>query len=101
MAEKWTNTSSPSGWEMKPKPFASLNHFTVPLATWNSCCIRVREPVHAASHAAAAFGHCYRGLDRDVASTKNRQKVSGGMNAVGNIHRRPKTQVLSARSSEK
>src|SRR5262245_34712186 len=33
MAEKCTNTSSPPGWEMKPKPFASLNHFTVPLAT--------------------------------------------------------------------
>src|SRR5688572_1155038 len=34
MAEKWTNTSSPPSWEMKPKPFASLNHFTVPFATF-------------------------------------------------------------------
>src|SRR5439155_6744976 len=33
MAEKCTNTSSPPSWEMKPKPFASLNHFTVPRAT--------------------------------------------------------------------
>src|SRR5688572_7787382 len=33
MAEKWTNTSSPPSWEMNPKPFDSLNHFTVPLAT--------------------------------------------------------------------
>src|SRR5574341_1603459 len=31
---------------MKPKPFASLNHFTVPLATGNSCCIRVLEDPH-------------------------------------------------------
>src|SRR5690606_20483085 len=31
MAEKWTNTSSlPSSGAMKPKPLASLNHFTVP-----------------------------------------------------------------------
>lgn len=31
IAEKWTNTSSPpSSGSMKPKPFASLNHFTVP-----------------------------------------------------------------------
>src|SRR5260221_14225934 len=33
MAEKWANRSSPppSG-VMNPKPFASLNHFTVPVA---------------------------------------------------------------------
>src|SRR5271169_5413077 len=30
MAEKCTNTSSPFSREMKPKPLASLNHFTVP-----------------------------------------------------------------------
>src|SRR5262247_330141 len=32
MALKCTNTSSPPSWVMKPKPFASLNHFTVPCA---------------------------------------------------------------------
>src|SRR4029453_13684487 len=32
MALKCTNTSSPASWVMKPKPFASLNHLTVPLA---------------------------------------------------------------------
>src|SRR5438046_10555332 len=30
MAEKWTNTSSPFSVVMKPNPFASLNHFTLP-----------------------------------------------------------------------
>src|SRR3954468_10158221 len=30
MAEKWTKTSSPVWRVMKPKPLASLNHFTVP-----------------------------------------------------------------------
>ncbi len=30
MAEKWTNTSSPDWRWMNPKPFAALNHFTVP-----------------------------------------------------------------------
>src|SRR5262249_45040849 len=28
----WTNTSGPSARVMKPKPFASLNHFTVPVS---------------------------------------------------------------------
>src|SRR5690606_2649132 len=28
---KWTNTSSPLSVVMKPKPLASLNHFTVPV----------------------------------------------------------------------
>src|SRR3954470_14297487 len=32
IAEKWTNTSSPPSCSMKPYPFASLNHFTFPLA---------------------------------------------------------------------
>jgi len=31
MALKCTNTSAPPSRWMKPKPFASLNHFTVPL----------------------------------------------------------------------
>jgi len=31
IALKWTNTSGPPSLEMKPKPFASLNHFTVPV----------------------------------------------------------------------
>src|SRR6185369_11778236 len=31
IALKWTNTSSPPGWEMKPNPFSGLNHFTVPV----------------------------------------------------------------------
>src|SRR5215208_785955 len=30
MALKWTKTSGPPSREMNPKPFASLNHFTVP-----------------------------------------------------------------------
>src|SRR5215469_18891044 len=32
MAEKCTNTSSPFSRCMKPKPFAALNHFTVPFS---------------------------------------------------------------------
>src|SRR3990172_906544 len=33
MALKWTNTSGPFSWLMNPNPFASLNHFTLPVAT--------------------------------------------------------------------
>jgi hypothetical protein len=33
MAVWWTNTSGPFSRVMKPKPFASLNHFTVPFST--------------------------------------------------------------------
>src|SRR4029079_387367 len=33
IAEKCTNTSSPLSCERNPKPFDSLNHFTVPVAT--------------------------------------------------------------------
>ena len=36
IAEKCTNTSSPPSCSMKPKPLASLNHFTRPSATANS-----------------------------------------------------------------
>src|SRR5207249_4027119 len=32
IAVKWTNTSGPDSCAMKPKPFASLNHFTLPFA---------------------------------------------------------------------
>src|ERR1039458_5377753 len=32
MDEKWTNTSGPPSCWMNPKPFFSLNHFTVPRA---------------------------------------------------------------------
>src|SRR5258706_10778793 len=32
IALKWTNTSSPPSREMKPKPFAALNHLTVPFS---------------------------------------------------------------------
>src|SRR5882762_5470458 len=32
IAVKWTNTSGPDSCAIKPKPFASLNHFTLPLA---------------------------------------------------------------------
>src|SRR5687768_1991750 len=37
MAEWWTKRSLPwSSGVMKPKPFSSLNHFTVPVAMWCS-----------------------------------------------------------------
>src|SRR3989449_9017390 len=32
IAVKWTNTSGPDSCAIKPKPFASLNHFTLPFA---------------------------------------------------------------------
>src|SRR5579872_739972 len=35
MEEKWTNTSSPLFREMKPYPFAALNHLTVPVSFIN------------------------------------------------------------------
>ena len=39
MAVWWQKTSSPPpSWVMKPKPFASLNHFTVPVANCVSLC---------------------------------------------------------------
>src|SRR5262245_65665807 len=40
MLEKWTNTSSPSSREMKPKPFSALKNFTVPVGTALSSLIR-------------------------------------------------------------
>jgi hypothetical protein len=33
IALKCTKTSGPFSWEMKPKPFSELNHFTVPVVT--------------------------------------------------------------------
>src|SRR5215510_9680853 len=40
MLEKWTNTSSPSSREMKPKPFSALKNFTVPVANALSSLVR-------------------------------------------------------------
>src|SRR4029450_13427441 len=40
MLEKWTNTSSLSSREMKPKPFSALKNFTVPVGTALSSLIR-------------------------------------------------------------
>src|SRR5437899_4214472 len=45
IAEKWTNTSSPFSCEMNPKPFASLNHFTVPRATLQLLEYRGQSPI--------------------------------------------------------
>src|SRR5687768_16219621 len=44
MALKCTKTSSPPSWVMKPKPFASLNHLTVPCAMF---CILLLLPSDA------------------------------------------------------
>jgi hypothetical protein len=35
---KWTKTSGPLSGVMKPKPFASLNHLTVPVLTIRHVC---------------------------------------------------------------
>ena len=44
MAVWWQNTSSPPpSWVMKPKPFASLNHFTVPVAMRLASLARSRQ----------------------------------------------------------
>src|SRR5260370_25098258 len=43
MAEKGTKTSSPPSCSMKPYPFASLNHFTFPLAIRAASCKVIRE----------------------------------------------------------
>src|SRR5215207_6035314 len=48
MALKCTKTSGPPSREMKPKPFASLNHFTVPLMrAMNRTSYRAMEPDRA------------------------------------------------------
>src|SRR6266542_2551451 len=42
----WTNTSSPPpSWVMNPKPFASLNHFTIPLAIWTPLLVLRTGPI--------------------------------------------------------
>ncbi len=60
MPEKWTNRSfPPSSGVMKPKPFSSLNHLTVPVGILvrylrGSCELRTRRPfmLHAALNTA-------------------------------------------------
>ena len=45
IAEKWANkSSSPSSGVIKPKPFASLNHLTVPVAILHPCINRRVRP---------------------------------------------------------
>src|SRR6185503_17150090 len=50
MALKCTNTSSPPSWVMKPYPFASLNHLTVPLAMTRPLSERGSRPVKPRHH---------------------------------------------------
>ena len=53
MLEKWTNRSfPPSSGVMKPKPFSSLNHFTVPVAIW-VCSLREFDVLRNAEGAEA------------------------------------------------
>ena len=55
IAEKWSNTSSPPSWEMKPKP------------------VRFVEPLHGASGPFAA--HWFRGQAREMESSETTQVV--------------------------
>src|SRR6266542_6224466 len=65
IAEKCTNTSSPPSCSMKPYPFASLNHFTFPLAIRSAsgrvtCEARApaRQPAAERHRNATRYGGC-------------------------------------------
>src|SRR5258708_34799407 len=64
MPEWWTNRSlHDSSGVMKPKPFSSLNHFTVPVAMWTSTgvvVLRSRRTLREADSAGA--GTTFAGL---------------------------------------
>src|SRR6266566_1459308 len=56
IAVKWTNTSGPDSCAIKPKPFASLNHFTLPLAILLRPLHNGARPRTGTTHATAVVG---------------------------------------------
>src|SRR3989442_7898923 len=56
IAVKWTNTSGPDSCAIKPKPFASLNHFTLPLAILLRPQHNGARPRTGTTHATAVVG---------------------------------------------
>src|SRR5216117_4594457 len=56
IAVKWTNTSGPDSCAIKPKPFASLNHFTLPLAILFRPLHNGARPRTGTTHATAVVG---------------------------------------------
>src|SRR5215831_13512622 len=90
MAEKCTKTSSPPSWEMKPNPFASLNHFTVPVATDVLLDSRASRPAYLMPpNAAAPPGHSDRICESASGSvTKETAVLLAVSHAPGHFHRR-------------
>src|SRR3954470_18428471 len=77
MAVWWTNTSGPSSRAMNPKPFASLNHFTLPVAIY--C-----PPTNVDSmHLSASFP---RKLGVRVRALRNVSSVGAPSHAVHFFH---------------
>src|SRR5215218_5800835 len=76
MALKCTKTSGPPSREMKPKPFASLNHFTVPLMrAMNRTSYRAMEP----DRACEGMGRCRPPLvPRDPCDAPSRRVAALG-----------------------
>src|SRR5467141_966628 len=56
IAVKWTNTSGPDSCAIKPKPFASLNHFTLPFAIPLRPLHNGARPRTGTTHATAVVG---------------------------------------------
>src|SRR5882762_5740522 len=77
---------------MKPNPFASLNHFTVPRATCNSLQTGQVALDSCRLNAAAPPGRGDRSLDRGVRpETTTARDVPGGNDRNRPNHHRPKT----------
>src|SRR5215831_6445639 len=94
IAEKWANRSSPppSG-VMKPKPFASLNHFTVPVAIAGNplpqvLSIRERCPVDVHLKESTAVGRrngrSYAGARYSLDKTRRALYANSGQKASRN-----------------
>src|SRR5512135_1373290 len=64
IAEKWANKSSPPSFGViNPKPFASLNHLTVPVAMTITPCIKQGSPLQGLLDEAEIFG-CFACLHK-------------------------------------
>src|SRR5262245_57975046 len=90
MAEKCTNTSSPPSWEMNPKPFASLNHFTVPAAT-SLLLVAGGEPPNSAARTRRLRPIDGSATPGRVRGTFRERKTPGGRPGASSGGARPQT----------
>src|SRR5882757_892320 len=88
MFEKWTKTSSPSAWLMKPKPFSALKNLTVPVG--------IAVPLVSGWCIGLSGANVATGTDETTRTESNCERETPSTKAVTVAHRRKDASVGAA-----